>query len=137
VEQNLGKTAKIVQHKGVEIIISDYSGLKGRELTAAMKENTKVVVPKIIGRRDCVAVNLFNDCFMDEDSVKYLSKIQKAMDGTFVASALVGMSAVQKTAVEITGALNKSSFTTKFFNSREEAIDWITEEYEKFDRRPR
>lgn len=136
-EQVLGKTAKIVQHKGVEIIISDYSGLTGRELTAAMKENTKVVVPKIMGRRDCVAVNLFNDCLLDEDSVKYLAKIQKAMDGTFVASALVGMNAIQKAAIEITGALKKLNFVTEFFENQKEALDWAAEEYRKLANQPR
>ena len=42
------------------------------------------------------------------------------------------MSAIQKAAVEITGALKRSSYATKFFDSEEEAMDWAAEEYKKF-----
>jgi len=75
----VGRTAKTVQRKGMEIIISDFSGLKGRELTEGMKENTKAVAAKIIGRRDCVMVNLIQELSITEDSVQYIVKIQKAM----------------------------------------------------------
>jgi hypothetical protein len=60
-EQELGGTAKIVQHKGVEVFIVDLSGKAGRELTEAMKAGAKAVTPKTIGRRDCVIVHLFNN----------------------------------------------------------------------------
>jgi hypothetical protein len=54
------------------------------------------------------------------------------MDGTFIASALVGLSDIQKSGIEIAGALKKSRFSTKFFDSEKEAIDWVVEEYRKF-----
>ncbi len=131
-EQKLGRTARIVQHKGVEILISDYSGLKGQELMEAMKNNTKIFAPMVTGRRDCVIVSLLNDCLLNEDTLQYTMKMQKAMDGTFVANALVGLSPIQKAAVEITGALKKLSFEHKFFDSQEEAMDWAAEVYKKF-----
>jgi len=136
-EQKLGRTAKIVQHKGVEILISDYSGLKGQELIEAMKDNTKLFTPRVIGRRDCVVVSLLKDCLLNEDSLQYTIKMQKAMDGAFIASALVGLNPIQKSAIEITGALKKLSFASKFFDSQEEAMDWIAEEYKKFKSPPR
>lgn len=135
-EQQIGRKAKTIQHRGVEIIITDYSGLKGRELTDAMKENAKVIIPKIMGRRDCVMVNLFNNCLLDEESVKYIGRVQKAMDGVFVASALVGLSEIQKAGIEITGALRKSTFATEFFDDEKEAMDWAAAEYKKFTNRP-
>ena len=136
-EQELGGRAKIVRHKGVEIFIADCSGLRGRELMEAMKDNATVIVPKIMGRKDCVIVNLFRNCQLDEDSLKYLTKIQKAMDGTFIASANVGMSATQKAAIEITDALKASHFPYKFFDDEKEAMDWAAEQYKKFADRPR
>lgn len=131
-EQKLGRTAKIVQHKGVEILISDYSGLKGQQLIDAMKDNTKIFAPRVIGRRDCVVVSLLKDCLLNEDSLQYTIKMQKAMDGTFIANALVGLNPIQKAAIEITGALKKLSFEHKFFDSQEEAMDWAAEVYKKF-----
>ncbi len=125
------KKAKTVKHKGVEIFITDYSGLKGAELLEAMKQNAKIIVPRVIGRRDCLMVNLFNDCQLTDISLRYIAKIQKAMDGTFIASALVGMSAIQKAGIEITGSVTKSGFTTRFFDDQEEAMDWAVAEYTK------
>jgi len=135
-EQEFGKKAKAIQHKGVEIFITDYSGLKGQELSETMKDNAKIIVPRVLGRRDCVMVNLFNNCLLDAESVTYIAKIQKAMDGTFVASALVGLSAIQRAGIEITGILKKSSFETKFFADEKEALDWAAEEYKKFKGEP-
>jgi len=125
------KKAKIVKHKGVEMFITDYSGLKGPELLEAMQGNAKVIVPRVIGRRDCLMVNLFNDCQLTDTALKYIAKIQRAMDGTFIASALVGMSAIQKAGIEITGCVTKSGFVTRFFDTQEEAMDWAAEEYRK------
>ena len=134
-DRKLSGTVKIVQHKGVEIIISDYSGLKGRELTEGLKENTKAMVPIARAKRDCVLVSLFNDCLLDEDSAKYLVKVQKAMEGFFVAYALVGMSGVQASAIKINRALRNSSIATEFFDNDKDAMDWVADKYKTFANR--
>lgn len=108
-EQEFSRNGKTIQYRGAEIFITDYSGLKGPEVIEAMKENTKVLVPRIIGRRDALMVNLFKNCQLDEDSIKYINKIQKAMEGTFVASALVGMTKIQRIGIEITEALTNQT----------------------------
>ena len=43
-EQELGGTAKIIQHKGVEIFIVDLSGMRGRELAETMRESVKAAI---------------------------------------------------------------------------------------------
>ncbi len=58
-------------------------------------------------------------------------KMRIAMDGTFIANALVGVNPIQRTAIEITGALKKSTCATGFFDSQEEAMDWAVEEHKK------
>ena len=131
-EQKLDGTAKIVQHEGVEIFIVDLSGKAGRELTEAMKEGAKAVIPKTIGRRDCVIVYLFKNCLLTEDSAQYIIKIQEAMDGTFIASGVVGMSRIQRIGIDITRSLKKLSFVNEFFDSEAEAMDWAAQEYKKF-----
>jgi hypothetical protein len=130
-EHEFGRRAKAVQHKGVEIFVTDYSGLKGTEMIETMKENAKIIVPRVQGRKDCLMVNIFKNCQLDEYSLKYISRIQKAMEGTFVASALVGMTAMQRTGIEIGNVLKKSSFTTKFFDDEKEAMDWASDVYKK------
>ncbi len=130
-DQHLGGTAKIVQHMGVEIFLVELSGMKGRELTEAMQEGAKAIIPKALGRRDCVIVYLFNNCALTEDSVAYIIKIQEAMNGSFVASAVVGMTEIQRMAIDITRSLRKFSFVNEFFGSQAEAMDWAAGEYKK------
>jgi hypothetical protein len=45
-EQELGGTAKIVRHKGVEIFIVHLSGMRGRELAEAIRESAKAAIPE-------------------------------------------------------------------------------------------
>lgn len=135
-EQKLDGTAKIVHHKGVEIFIVDLSGKAGRELTQAMKEGAKAIIPKTIGRRDCVIVYLFNNCMLLADSVEYAIKIQNAMDGAFIASAIVGMTEIQKMAIDISRSLKKLSFVNEFFDSEAEAMDWAVEQHKNFALQP-
>ncbi len=130
-EQNVGKEAKAIQHKGVEILVTDFSGLKGQDLLQAMKENTKAIVPKIIGRRDCVMVILFQNCLLNQDAIDYVTKLRKAMDGTFVATAIVGLSAIQKAGLQISNTLQKTNVATEFFDNEREAVDWVVERHNK------
>ncbi len=126
-EERLGRTAIIIHHKGVEIIVSDFTGLKGNELAEALKENTRAVAPKTKNKKDWVIVNLFKDCLFDEGSIKYLSKIQKAMCGHFLASANVGLNDIQRMALDIPRALLHESLAVKHFDSEKEAFDWASE----------
>ncbi len=130
-EEILGKTAKIIRHNGVEVIISDFTGLKGNELTEALKANTKAVAPRTNIKRDWPTINIFRDCLFNEDSVKYLSKIQKAMYGHFIASANIGLSDIQKMALDIPRGLFRESFSVRHFDTEKEALDWVTQEYKK------
>ncbi len=130
-EQNVGKEAKAIQHKGVEILVTDFSGLKGQDHLQAMKENTKAIVPKIIGRRDCVMVILFQNCLLNQDAIDYVIKLRKAMDGTFVATAIVGLSAIQKAGLQISNTLQKTNVATEFFDNEREAVDWVVERHNK------
>ena len=131
-ERKLSGTVKIVQHKGVEIMVGDYTGLKGHELAERLKENTKAIKPIARDKRDCVLVDLFNGCLLDEESAKYLVKVQKAMEGFFVAYAAVGISEVQASALKVNRALRNSSIATEFFGSDIEAMDWVAGEYKRF-----
>jgi hypothetical protein len=57
------------------------------------------------------------------------------MDRTFIASGVVGMSNIQKMAIDITRSIKKLSFVNEFFDSDKEALDWAAEEYKKFANR--
>jgi hypothetical protein len=57
------------------------------------------------------------------------------MDRTFLASGVVGVSNIQKMAIDITRSLKKLSFVNEFFDSKKEALDWAAEEDKKFPNR--
>ncbi len=131
-EQKWSKTAKMVQHNGVDLIVSDFTGMKDQELTEGMKENTRAIRHNIGDRHDWVMVNLFKDCFLNQEAVEYIFQIRKAMEGTFVASAIVGMTAIQKAVYQISIGPQKSKISTEFFHNQVEAMDWAAKEYKKF-----
>ncbi len=44
--EKLTKTAEIIEHKGVQILLDNLSGLKGQELTDALKAVNTVMRPR-------------------------------------------------------------------------------------------
>ena len=136
-EQQLGGTVKIVHYKGVDVIYNDLNGLKERELTERLKENAKAMAQTTRTRQGNVIINNFTDTRFDEDGLKYMKKLHKNLDGFFIACGILGMKGLEKYLVEITEALNKTDFRSKFFDHENEAMDWAAEEYNKFANRPR
>jgi hypothetical protein len=72
---------------------------------------------------------------MSPESPIYFSAESTAQAKAFVASAIVGLSAIQRLGVEITDNLEKSSLATEFFDNEKEALDLAAEEYRKFSNR--
>ena len=136
-EQQLGGTVKLVHYKGVDVIYNELNGLKDRELTERLKENARAMAQTTKNRRDSVIINDFTDTRFDEDGLKYMKKLHKNLHAFFIACAIVGMKGLQKYIVEITEALNKTDFRSKFFDHENEAMDWAVEECKKFANRPR
>jgi hypothetical protein len=86
--EKLTKTSEIIEHKGVQILLNDFSGLKGQEIGEAIKATSKAMIPKTANKRDWTCINIYRNCVFDAESQKTLMKIHKIMAGFFIAWAL-------------------------------------------------
>jgi hypothetical protein len=130
--ERLTSTAEIIEYKGVQILFNDFSGLKGQEISDAIRACNKVMISKMAsGKRDWLSINLFTNCFFDEAAQKALVKVHKAMVGFFVAIADVGLSRIQTIAIEIAASLAGSGVPLKFLDTVDEAKDWVVEVHQK------
>jgi hypothetical protein len=127
--EKLTKTAEIIEHKGVQILLDNLSGLKGQELTDALKAVNTAMRPRTKDKKDWVCVNIFTGCFLDETAVKMLIRIRTEMIRTFLAIAEVGVSPLQKSSLELINAVAKSEVPMRTFNGVEEAKDWVVSVY--------
>jgi hypothetical protein len=123
--EKLTNTAEIIEHKGVQILVDNLSGLKGQELADALKAVNTVMRPRAKDKKDWVCVNVFTDCFFDEATTKILIRIRSEMRHTFLAIAEVGASPLQRSSLELINAVAKSEVPLRTFNSLEEAKDWV------------
>jgi len=123
--EKLTKTAEIIEHKGVQIVFDNLSGLKGQELADALKAVSRAMVPKITHKKDWVAVNLFTGCVFDEAATKVLIRVHNAMITSCMAIGEVGLSPIQKSGIELVHSVAKSKVPLKFLESVEEAKDWV------------
>jgi len=127
--EKLTKTAEIIEHKGVQVLVDNLSGLKGQELADALKAVNTVMRPRAKGKKDWVAINLFTDCFFDDAAVKILIQIRSEMRHTFLAIAEVGASPLQRTSLELINTVAKSQVPFRTFDNVEEAKDWVVSVY--------
>jgi len=130
--EKLTETAEIIEYKGVQILFNDFSGLRGQELADALRASTKAMIPKVAsGKKDWLSVNLFANCFLDAAAQKTLKKVHKAMAGSFVAIADVGLSHIQSMAIELAASLAGSAVPLTFPDTVDEAKEWVVEIHKK------
>ncbi len=125
----LTDTAEIIEHKGVQILFDNLSSLKRQELANALKAVSTAMISRTPEKKDWVAVNLFTGCVLDEATTKILIRIRKAMVPFFLAIADVGLNPTQKASIELVHALAKSKVPLRYFDSVEEAKDWVVSVY--------
>ncbi len=123
--EKLTKTAEIIEHKGVQILFDNLSGLEGQELADALKAVSQAMISRIKHKNDWVAVNLFTGCVFDEAATKVLIRVHKAMMPYFLAIAEVGLSPIQQSGIQLVHSVAKSNVPLRFLDSVEEAKDWV------------
>lgn len=129
--EKLTATAEIIDHKGVQILLNDFSSLKGQELADALKAISQVMAPKIANTKDWLSISLFTNCLFDEAATKVLIRVHKGMIDHFLAMAEVGLNPTQKKGLELVHSVAKSSVPLAFLDTLEEAKDWVIEVYRK------
>jgi hypothetical protein len=127
--EKLTKTAEIIEHKGVQILLNDFRGLQGQELADALKAISRAMLPRITSRKDWLSVNDYTGCTFDEAATRALIRVHKGMTGFFLAIAEIGLRQIQKTSLELIHSVAQSDIPLSFPDTVEEGKDWVVEIY--------
>lgn len=127
--EKLTSTAEIIEHKGVQILFNDFTGLQGQELADALKAVSRAMLSRITSRKDWLSVNDYTGCIFDEAATKALIRVHKGMRGFFLAIAEVGLRQIQKTSIELMHSVAQSNVPLSFPDTVEEGKDWVVEIY--------
>lgn len=125
--QKLTRTGEVIEHRGAQILFNDFSGLSGHELTDALKEISRAMAPRTTNKKDWLSIALFTGAKFDEHAAKILIKVHRSMADCYLAIAEVGMSAKDALAVQLVNTVAHSNVPIRFFDSIDEAKEWVVE----------
>ena len=114
---------KKITHKGVSILFTDYTGFSAWDDWRALIEAERKIMPlEPIGSVRAVAV--FTDSRFTTEVFEAIKQLAVANRPHMRASALVGLSALQKTAF-LKAIERTSDRTFGLFDTLDEALDWL------------
>jgi hypothetical protein len=116
---------KKITHKGVSIMFTDYSGFSAWDDWRALIEAERKIMPnEPLGSVRAVAV--FTDSRFTTEVFEAIKALAVANRPHMKASALVGLSALQKTAF-LKAIERTSERSFGLFDTLDEALDWLVE----------
>jgi hypothetical protein len=114
---------KKITHKGVSIMYTDYSGFSAWDDWRALIEAERKIMPQEpLGSVRAVA--LFNDSRFTTEVFEAIKQLAVANRPYMKCSALVGLSALQKTAF-LKAIERTSDRSFGLFDTLDEALDWL------------
>jgi len=123
--QKYPEGAKIITHKGEDIIYLDYHGLKKPEdfqdKVGETIKRTKYYLEN--GIKDILVLTDLSDSYIYGDAPKYLKESTKMARPFVKKSAVIGISGAKRILLNMVNLF--SGYETKAFQTKEEAIDWL------------
>lgn len=116
---------KKITHKGVAILFTDYTGFSAWDDWRGLIEAERKIMPlEPLGSVRAVAV--FTDSRFTTEVFEAIKQLAVANRPHMKASALVGLSALQKTAF-LKAIERTSDRSFGLFDTLDEALDWLAE----------
>jgi hypothetical protein len=114
---------KKITHKGVSILFTDYTGFSAWDDWRALIEAERKIMPlEPLGSVRAVAI--FTDSRFTTEVFEAIKQLAVANRPHMKASALVGLSALQKTAF-LKAIERTSDRSFGLFDTLDEALDWL------------
>jgi len=114
---------KLVQHKGKDIVLNDYSGLRGEDLRNMIDKmvdfNMTIQNPNYLLLVD------FTDCSANAAVVQRFKSAAVQMKPIIDKTAVVGIRGVQQ--VLVNAVLKFAKIQISQFDTREKAKDWLVD----------
>lgn len=114
-----------IEYKGKKIIHSNYRGLRGKELRAAIDLEAKLV-REAPGR--VLILDDFTKAVVDSECMNYLQKIGKEeIEPKTEKCALLGVEGIKKMLLHAYNWFTGAGAHQRIFNSEQAAKDWLAE----------
>ena len=110
-----------IDHRGIRILVHDYSGLSPEKLLEALMENSSVAAG--LGRTDLKLLIIVTDVFANKKLVKIWKERAKKNRDLYEKVAVIGISGIMATFMR---AINRFSGVNAVpFDDIEAAKDWL------------
>ena len=112
-----------IEHKGKQILFSDFSDLKGEECINAVKGFEDFLVN--LGKHDLLVYVDARNCDLDDVGFNVGRKVAKMVKPYIKKEAIIGITKGKDTLITLVNIF--SDLGIKSFNTMDEAIDWLVE----------
>jgi nitrogen regulatory protein PII len=113
---------KLLKHNGKTIVLHDYAGLGGQDYADAILKNAEAADADLLEER-LVLIDAA-DTVVDKSVMKAYKIIAKKNAGRLSKTAVIGATGIQK--LFITTISNLFRLNVRAFDSRDEAVKWLT-----------
>ncbi len=115
------ETVRIIVHKGKEILVIDYSGLRGTKMIEHFERARSLVADE---QRPFPILNIFDDnTFVSSDFMRHVEKNVPELDSLISKQAIIGISFVQGWILKGMNLWAKTKIQQ--FKTFEEAVDYL------------
>jgi hypothetical protein len=117
----------LIEHKGLEVVFSDYTNLKGAEFVNQIQENDSHVIRMGMDQKEkyLILTDISGAGVTKDVLAKFRSTVEE-IKPYVKASAIVGVDGFKK---HFLNFINVSApFKTKAFSNHEEAKEWLVEQ---------
>jgi hypothetical protein len=118
----------LTEYKGLEIVLSDYSGLSDTEFVRQIGENDSQVIRMGMESKEkyLILTDISNSSVTKDVLAKFRSTVEE-IKPYVKASAIVGVDGFKKHFLNFVNV--SAPFKTKAFSDHEEAKEWLVEQY--------
>lgn len=112
-----------INRNGKDILVVDYSELKGKELLDVFNEGKVCMIEK---GSDVLAIAIFTGAKIGGDYLSEAKKEGVKLDKMMKRTAIIGMSGLHKIFFNSLMRLTGQGYKTKLFDSIDQSLDWLT-----------
>ncbi len=118
----------LIEHKGIKIVVSDYSGLQGFDFINQIKTNDSYVIRsgREKGEKYLILTDI-RDAGVTKDVLAQFRSTVNDIKPFVKASAIVGVEGFKKHFLNFINV--SSAFKTKAFSDPEQAKEWLVEQH--------
>ena len=116
-------TVSLLQHKGREVVLLDFSGITDPEIGLAAVDEAQAFMSRRAADGTTLTCTDITDTRYDRRVVDAFKAMTKANRAIVRAAAVVNQSAIHRAAIAVVALFSRRKI--EVFDTREKALDWL------------